>query len=287
MQLLPSQVLRIVDAALEEDLAWGDPTTDSLIDPSLQATAYVVVKAGGIIAGLPVAALVFQRLDACIQTRVLIPDGSPVHLGDQVAIVSGPASGILKGERTALNFLQRMSGIASQTAKYVAAVKGLPVQIVDTRKTAPGLRMLDKYAVRLGGGHNHRQCLGDGVLIKDNHLAAAKAAGMGLAEVIREVRQKAPHTLKVEIEVECVSQALEATEAGADIIMLDNMPLEELRQVVQLLKGKVLLEASGGITLDNVRAVAETGVDLISSGLLTHSVKALDVSLDFPAIGGG
>jgi nicotinate-nucleotide pyrophosphorylase (carboxylating) len=187
---------------------------------------------------------------------------------------------ILKAERTALNFLQHLSGIATETARYVDAVSGTKAIITDTRKTIPGLRLLEKYAVRAGGGRNHRLNLGDGVLIKDNHLAALRSSGVGLGEAVKQARERAPRTMKIEVEVESVKQAQEALSAGADIIMLDNMNVKDMRRVVKLVQGRALLEASGGITLDNVRSVAEAGVDLISVGALTHSAKALDISLE-------
>ncbi|MBM2827290.1 MAG: nicotinate-nucleotide pyrophosphorylase [Dehalococcoidia bacterium] len=277
---LDSLIQHIVDSALAEDLGVGDPTTEALIPKDLIGRARVLVKAPGVVAGLPVAALVFRRVDPNIKVTFLIDDGSHVADGEVVALIEGPLRGILQAERTALNFLQRMSGIATETAKYVEAVKDLPAHILDTRKTAPGLRLLDKYAVRMGGGHNHRQNLGDGILIKDNHLAAGALAGKGVKDVIAEARDKAPHTLKIEVEVETVEQAREAADAGADIILLDNMGPEDMRQSVAAIGNRALSEASGGITLDTVRAVAETGVDLISVGSLTHSVRALDISLD-------
>ena len=209
-----------------------------------------------------------------------MPDGSAVSPGDVVAEVEGSIAGILKGERVALNFVQRLSGIATATSTYVRAVQGTGARIIDTRKTVPGLRLLEKYAVRVGGGHNHRYNLADGVLIKDNHIAALRAQELGLVEIVRRARDNSPHTVKVEIEVESVDEAREALEARADVIMLDNMSPEEMRRVVAMTMGRCLLEASGGINLDTVRAVAETGVDLISVGALTHSVQAMDISLD-------
>jgi len=200
-----------------------------------------------------------------------------------VTKVSGSIAGILKAERVALNFLQRLSGIASETSRYVARVEALPVRIMDTRKTTPGWRSLEKYAVRIGGGGNHRMNLGDGVLIKDNHLAALRSQGLNIKEIIAKARQNAPQRLPVEVEVRTVSEALEAVEAGADIVMLDNMNLEDMREAVKSINGRALIEASGGITLDNVRAVAETGVDFISIGALTHSARALDISLELEA----
>jgi nicotinate-nucleotide pyrophosphorylase (carboxylating) len=271
---------KIVDSALAEDLGSGDITTELLIPPELKGRASVVVKGEGVSAGIEIAAEVFRRVDPRLEFRGLVSDGSRVHPGDVAATIEGSAASILKAERTALNFLQHLSGIATETARYVDAVSGLNAHIMDTRKTIPGLRPLEKYAVRIGGGYNHRQSLGDGILIKDNHLAALHSQGIGLREVVERARRGAPHALKVEIEVQNIDQARQALDAGADIVMVDNMKLEDMSYVVQLCQGRALIEASGGITLDNVRAVAETGVDLISIGALTHSAKALDISLD-------
>jgi len=213
---------------------------------------------------------------------VHIKDGAKIQPGDIVAPISGSVISILKAERVALNFLQRLSGIASLTAKYIAKTKGkgYDVNITDTRKTTPGLRLLEKYAVRMGGGQNHRLHLGDGILIKDNHLAALRALGMSLKNIIAKAKQNAPQGLTVEVEVNTVQEALDAAEAGADIIMLDNMSPDEMRRVVDLIPSGVKTEASGGITLANVRAAAMTGVDVISIGALTHSPTALDISLE-------
>ena len=274
------QFKQVVDSALAEDLALGDVTTQALITADEVATAYLVAKGAGVLAGLSVATAVFHRVDSALKVEELVSDGSTVHLGDRLAVVKGLVASILGAERVALNFLQRLSGIATETAKYVEAVSGTKALITDTRKTTPGLRILEKYAVRVGGGHNHRQNLGDGILIKDNHLVVLQSLGEGIGEAIRKARHQTPHTPKVEIEVESVEQAREALSAGADIIMLDNMNLDDMKLVVGLAQGRALIEASGGITLDNVRAVAETGVDLISIGALTHSVKALDMSLE-------
>ena len=278
LQITPD-ILEIVDRALDEDLASRDHTT-RLIPHDRMGRATLVAKERGVLAGLSVAAAVFSRLDATVETSPLLQDGSPLNPGDIIATVQGPVGGILSAERTALNFLQRMSGIATETAKYVKAVEGLHARIIDTRKTAPGLRYLDKYAVRAGGGHNHRLNLADGVLIKDNHIASARLGELSLADLVKHARETAPHTLKIEVEVETVEQTEEALNAGADIILLDNMPPEEMRRAVTLAKGRALTEASGGVTLDNVHKIAETGVDLISVGALTHSPKALDISLD-------
>jgi nicotinate-nucleotide pyrophosphorylase (carboxylating) len=223
---------------------------------------------------------VFRRVDPELKVEFLLEDGARVRPGTKVAMVSGSIASILKGERVALNFLQRLSGIASETNRYVEAVKGLPVRIMDTRKTAPGLRALEKHAVKAGGGENHRMSLGDGILIKDNHLAALRSQGLNLKQIVAKARQNSPQRLPVEVEVGTVAEASEALEAGADVIMLDNMNLEDMCTAVQSIHGRALVEASGGITLDNVRAVAETGVDFISVGALTHSTKALDISLE-------
>ena len=222
----------------------------------------------------------FVKVDPSLKVEVLIKDGAEVKPGDIVATISGRVASILKAERVALNFLQRLSGIASQTAQFVAKTQGLKVNITDTRKTTPGLRLLEKYAVRVGGGQNHRFHLGDGILIKDNHLAALRALGMSFKDIIAKAKQNAPHGLKVEVEVNTAEEAMDAAEAGADIIMLDNMSPDEIRRVVSLVSGRVKIEASGGITLANVRAIAETGINLISVGALTHSPKALDISLE-------
>ena len=258
----------------------GDITTDALIPPDIRGAGTLVAKTTGVVAGVEVALEVFRQTDPSVETRVLMSDGSAVSPGDVVAEVEGSVAGILKGERVALNFVQRLSGIATATSTYVNAVQGTGARIIDTRKTVPGLRQLEKYAVRVGGGHNHRYNLADGILIKDNHIAALRAQELGLVEIVRRARDNSPHTVKVEIEVESVEEAREALEARADVIMLDNMPPEEMRRVVAMTMGRCLLEASGGINLDTVRAVAETGVDLISVGALTHSVRAMDISLD-------
>ena len=278
LQITPD-ILAVIDRALDEDLASRDHTT-RLIPHDLTGRATLVAKEQGVLAGLSVAAAAFSRLDAAVETSPLLHDGSPLNPGDVIATVQGPVGGILSAERIALNFLQRMSGIATETAKYVRAVEGLNSRIIDTRKTVPGLRYLDKYAVRAGGGHNHRLNLADGVLIKDNHIAAARLDELSLADLVKRARESAPHTLKIEVEVETVKQAEEALNAGADIVLLDNMRPEEMRRAVTLAKGRALTEASGGVTLENVREIAETGVDLISVGALTHSPKALDISLD-------
>jgi nicotinate-nucleotide pyrophosphorylase (carboxylating) len=274
------QVKQFIAQAIAEDLGQGDMTTEALIPKTQQGRASIVAKAMGITAGVEVAKQVFLKVDPELRLAILIEDGAEVKPGDIIAKIEGRVASILKAERTVLNFLQHLSGIASETARYVQAVKGLPVQITDTRKTTPGLRTLEKYAVRVGGGKNHRMHLGDGILIKDNHLAALSRQGLSIKEIVTRARQKASPKLKIEVEVKTPQEAVEAVEAEADIIMLDNMGLEDMRQTVQLIKGRALIEASGGITIDRVRAVAQTGVDLISIGALTHSAKALDISLE-------
>ena len=273
------QIEDIIDRALAEDLSKGDVTTEALISTDWRGTGFIVVKKEGILAGINVAKQVFHRVDPELKVEVLLEDGAGVKPGSKVANVSGSIASILQAERVALNFLQRLSGIASETNRYVEAVKGLPVRIMDTRKTTPGLRSLEKHAVKAGGGENHRMSLGDGILIKDNHLAALRSRGLNIKQIVARARQNSPQRLPVEVEVETVSEALEAAEAGADVVMLDNMNLEEMRKAVKSIHGRALIEASGGITLDNVRAVAETGVDFISIGALTHSARALDISL--------
>jgi len=270
----------IIDGALAEDLSMGDVTTEALIPGDQQGTGLIVAKQEGILTGTGIAKQVFHRVDPELKVEVFLEDGARVKSGTKIARVSGSIASILKAERVALNFLQRLSGIASDTSRYVERVEGLPVSIMDTRKTTPGLRSLEKYAVSVGGGKNHRVNLGDGILIKDNHLATLRSQGLNIKEIVAKARKSAPRRLPVEIEVRTISEALEAVEAGVKIIMLDNMNLEDMRKAVESIHGRALIEASGGITLDNVRAVAETGVDFISIGALTHSARALDISLD-------
>jgi nicotinate-nucleotide pyrophosphorylase (carboxylating) len=278
--LPPAEVQRVVDLALAEDLGWGDITTEAVVGAGQPAHGDLQVKASGVLAGLPVAARVFTTVDPSVVVEALVAEGAPVTPGTIVARVRGPAGSLLRAERVALNLLQRLSGIASVTARYVAAIAGTRARIVDTRKTTPGLRALEKYAVRAGGGSNHRFNLSDGVLIKDNHLLAAEANGLSLGEAIRRARRHAPHTVRIEVEVETLAQLDEALAAQADIVLLDNMSVDILRQAVARVGGRAVTEASGGIILDTARAVAETGVDLLSVGALTHSAPALDISLD-------
>ena len=280
MKILNRQIEELIDRTLAEDLGWGDVTTEALVSDKQLGKASIIAKAKGVIAGIEVAKQVFLKVDPKLKVDILIKDGASIKPGDLIAKIEGKVANILRAERVALNFLQHLSGIASVTARYVEAVKGLPVQITDTRKTIPGLRALEKHAVKAGGGKNHRMHLGDGVLIKDNHLSALCSQGLNIKEIIVRARQKADSKLKIEVEVKTPQEAVEAAEAGADIIMLDNMNLDDMRQAVRLIKSQALIEASGGITLDKVRVVAETGVDFISIGALTHSAKALDISLE-------
>lgn len=281
--LSEEQLDSLIDLALEEDISHGDITSQALIPPDLSGKASILVKERGVLAGIDVAGRVLNRVDPSLEVDVLIKDGTAVQPGDIAATITGSVISILKAERVALNFLQRLSGIASLTARYMAETSGLNIKITDTRKTTPGLRSLEKYAVRRGGGHNHRLHLGEAILIKDNHIAALRAMGMSLKDIIAKARQNAPVGITVEVEVNDSKEALEALKAGADIIMLDNMSPNEMRQVVNLVAGQAKLEASGGITLENVHKVAMTGIDSISIGALTHSSKALDISLELEA----
>jgi nicotinate-nucleotide pyrophosphorylase (carboxylating) len=273
----------IIHRALSEDLGDGDVTTLNTIPPDASYTGDFLVKAPGVIAGLQVAARVFTALDPAVEFQAFASDGDRVRQGDIVAVVTGPGRAILSGERVALNLLQRMSGIASATRRYVDAVAGTRAVILDTRKTVPGLRVLDKWAVRLGGGQNHRIGLYDMALIKDNHIAAVGS----ITEAVRRVRADDPRHRPIEVEVTDLDQLREALALPIDRILLDNMSHEMMRTAVELAAGTIPLEASGNVTLDTVAAIAATGVDFISVGALTHSVKALDVSLDLRASDGG
>mgnify|MGYP000872135324 CR=1 FL=1 len=266
----------IIKRSLAEDLGRGDITTDSIIPVGTQAFGHFIAKSSGVVAGITVAARTFALLSPDIQMRIRYKDGSRVVAGELIAEVEGPARPILWGERVALNFLQRMSGIATMTANMVASVKDLGVGIVDTRKTTPGLRLLEKYAVRQGGGVNHRMGLDDAVLIKDNHIAVAG----GIKQAISMVRANVSHMVKIEVETENETEVREALEAGADVIMLDNMSPDEMAKMVKLINKRAIVEASGNVKLDTVKAIAKTGVDVISVGALTHSVSSLDISLD-------
>lgn len=266
----------LITRALQEDIGHQDITTANLVSPSLKAKGIFLVKSSGILAGLEVSRAVFGLLDPDIVFTALKSDGEKLEPGDRIAIVEGAATTLLTGERTALNFMQRLSGIASKTYHMAEIIKPYKAQLVDTRKTTPGLRFLEKYAVKIGGGRNHRLGLFDGVIIKDNHIMAAG----GIIPAVKKVRPLIPLTVKIEVEVENLEQLKEALEAGADIIMLDNMDTDTMRRAVLITNGKALLEASGGINENTIAAVAQTGVDFISSGALTHSAVSLDISFD-------
>jgi nicotinate-nucleotide pyrophosphorylase (carboxylating) len=284
MAIDPASLKRIVRTALDEDVGAGDISTNWTVPESQEVQAELIAKEAGVVAGLDVAAAIFREVDPAIAFLPRVSDGARVAVGEVVAELSGPARGILTGERTALNFLQRMSGIATETARYCEAVAGTGAHILDTRKTAPGLRSLDKYAVTVGGGRNHRIGLYDMVLLKENHVAAAG----GVAPAVRTARarmEEAGRTVKLGIEVENLEQLESALDAGVDWILLDNMAEDLMRRaatrVRELGDGRPVLEASGNVRIDNVRSIAETGVDAISIGALTHSVRALDLSLLF------
>lgn len=266
---------RLIEHALLEDIHTGDITTQAVVPGKHTASARLITKENLVLAGLFAAERVFHRLNPAVEFTPCMPEGGRAVKGDVLATLHGNAADLLMGERVALNLLQRLSGIATLTSCYVAAVQGTRARIVDTRKTTPGLRELEKYAVRVGGGINHRTGLYDGVLIKENHIAAAG----GIAEAVRRARAYIPHTLKIEIETETLQQVDEALVAGADIIMLDNMSLADMRIAVTVIAGRALVEASGGVNLESVRTIAETGVDIISVGALTHSPRAMDISM--------
>ncbi len=265
----------IVENALHEDIGKGDITTNLLFPDAADCKAVVLSKEEGVIAGMPLARMVFRKLDKDIIWKEEKRDGDRIKPNQVLAEISGSQKAVLTGERVALNFLQRLSGIATITSRFVEAIRGLPVKILDTRKTAPGLRILDKYAVKAGGGHNHRFGLYDGVLIKDNHI---KLAG-GVSRAVKSVKGKAVDRARIEVEASTIEQVKEALEAGADVIMLDNMPVEMMKEAISLINGRALIEVSGGVTLENARMIAELGVDFISIGFLTHSPRALDISL--------
>jgi nicotinate-nucleotide pyrophosphorylase (carboxylating) len=268
----------VARAALDEDRACDDVTTSSVVPADLRASAVLVARSPGVIAGLPLVEAVFGLLDPSVTCRALEPDGARVSANHAVLEIEGAARAMLSGERVALNFIQRLSGIATLTARFVDAVSGTNAKILDTRKTTPGLRVLERYAVRCGGGTNHRADLAAAVLIKDNHLSAI---GGDVALAVRRARAAAPSGIQVEVECDHRDQVATALATGADVIMLDNMSCDEMRACVELVSGAAIVEASGGITIENVRVVAETGVDWISVGALTHSAPSLDLALDF------
>ncbi|MBI4460448.1 MAG: carboxylating nicotinate-nucleotide diphosphorylase [Acidobacteria bacterium] len=276
MELDWEQVGPIVRRALEEDIGGGDLTSTLLFPESLTAQAQIIAKQAGILAGLPVAELTFKTLDSALSWQARKQEGETLSPGEAVADLSGNLRAILKAERAALNFIQRMSGIATLTRGFVKEAEGYPAKILDTRKTAPGLRILDKYAVRTGGGFNHRFGLYDGVLLKDNHLRAVGS----IQEALSRLRRRLPATERIEVEVSTLPEVEEALRAGADILLLDNMSLEQIEQAVHLIQRRALVEVSGGVRLSNVRQIASCGVDYISVGALTHSAPALDFSLE-------
>ncbi len=275
---------RVVRAALEEDAPWGDITSETLIPPDARVFARLVAREDGVLSGQQVFSTAMALADPATAVSFLVHDGERFEAGAVLADVEGAARSVLRAERVALNFTQRMSGIATLTARYVAETAGTNTRIVDTRKTTPGLRAFERYAVRCGGGYNHRWSLSDAVLAKDNHLAILAAHGTGsLTEALRAARRQLPHTTHFEVEVDQPSQIEAVLAAGVDTILLDNFTLEQVRAAVQQIAGRALVEASGGVTLDRIRDLAAAGVDLISVGALTHSVNALDLGLDIAA----
>ena len=265
----------IIKTALQEDINYLDTTTDLMIPATARSTARFMAKAEGVVCGLEVALRVFELREPTFSDEIRLPEGSRVAYGDIIAELEGSTRCLLKGERTALNLLQHMSGVASATDRYVRLVEGTRAAITDTRKTLPGLRALQKYAVTVGGGKNHRFNLSDGAMLKDNHIDAAG----GIPQAVAAIREKLGHMVKLEVETRNLDEVRQALEAGADVIMLDNMDGPTMKAAVDLVAGRALLEASGGITDETLRAVAETGVDIVSIGALTHSVKALDISM--------
>ena len=280
MQPITPETEALIARALAEDTQGGDVTTDALIPMDLMGEARLVSEEDGVLSGLEAALAVFRRVDPAVETHADLAEGAGLEPGMVVGSVSGPVASILTAERTALNFVRRLSGVATETSKYVREVAGFDARILDTRKTTPGLRNLEKQAVAAGGGANHRRGLGDGVLIKDNHIEALRGQGMSLGEIVGKARANAPHSLKIEVEIEDPNDVEGAISAGADILLLDNMSNADMSAAVRLVGGRALIEASGRVSLRNVREVAATGVDLISVGALTHSSRALDIGLE-------
>ena len=266
---------KLIRLALEEDIGPGDVTTEALIEPDRVARAVIVAKESLVLAGLQVAREVFATLDPAMSFETSFQDGDRAGSGDEILTAYGKLQALLTGERTALNFVQRLSGIATLTRQYVDRVAGSNVRLTDTRKTIPGWRRLEKYAVKIGGAYNHRFGLYDGILIKDNHIVACG----GISEAVAGVRNNRPHLLRIEVEVSDINQVKEALENGVDIIMLDNMDLNDIHEAVRLVDGRALVEVSGGVTLDTLPEIANTGVDIISIGALTHSARAVDISM--------
>jgi nicotinate-nucleotide pyrophosphorylase (carboxylating) len=268
-------IRKLIEEALWEDIGPGDVTSDAVISEEASATAEIIAKQDLIVVGVLIAREVFRKLDPWVQFTPLALDGNQVKSGSIIAQIQGKARALLAGERVALNIMQHLSGIATLTSKFVEALKGSRAEVLDTRKTIPGLRVLEKYAVRMGGGRNHRFGLYDGILIKDNHIATAG----GIIKAMAEIRKKVQPLLKIEVEVKTLDEVREAMAAGATMILLDNMAPHLMKQAVNIVSGRVLVEASGNVTLENVKAIAETGVDFISSGSLTHSAPAADISM--------
>ena len=278
--LTQSAIDSVVTAALAEDAPWGDVTSESLIPAGSRASAGLTAREPGVLSGIDVFRATMRLCDPDAVVQSLVKDGESFEAGQQLASVTGDARGVLRAERVALNLLQRLSGIATETARYVAAIEGTGARIVDTRKTTPGLRALERHAVRCGGGFNHRFSLSDAVLAKDNHLAVLTAGGRDLTEALRGARASIGHTVHFEVEVDRLDQVEPVLAAGVDTILLDNFSLDELREGVAIVAGRALVDASGGVTLDTVADIARTGVDIISVGALTHSVRSLDLGLD-------
>ena len=275
MKLSQLYIDDIIKTALAEDISYMDVTTDNLLDDTHRSEAYYVAKDDGVLCGIDIAKRVFEIVGGDVEFTVKISDGEQVKKGDIIAVMSGSTRTLLKGERTALNILQHMSGIATATFKCTELVKGTNAMVTDTRKTLPGLRPLQKYAVTVGGGKNHRYNLSDGAMLKDNHLDAYG----GIKPAVTELRKKIGHMVKIEVEVRKLEELAEALECRAEVIMLDNMSCEDMKKAVEITNGRALLEASGNVTSANIREVAETGVDIISLGALTHSVKCFDISM--------
>ena len=275
-----SQIQHIVQVALEEDLGMGDITSRSLLSQAMSAKAHILSKEPMVVAGMTVAREVFHQIDSKLTVTSHRQDGDQVGENTRLLSISGNAQSLLQAERVALNFLQRLSGISTLTRQFCQAVRNYPAKITDTRKTTPGLRALEKWAVRLGGGYNHRFSLQDGILIKDNHLVVLSAHKIPLSQACRLARQQAPHGLRISVEVETLAQVRQALQGQADIILLDNMSLAKIQQAIKIIQGQAIVEVSGGITMNNIRDVAITGVDIISIGALTHSAPAVDLSMD-------
>lgn len=275
-----SHIRQIVQTALKEDLGFGDLTSSALLSKSMLAKAKIVAKEAMVVAGLAVAKEVFHQVDHTLTVQFHEQDGAWVRANTGLLTITGMAQSLLQAERVALNFMQHLSGTSTLTHHFCHAVRDLSVKIVDTRKTTPGLRALEKWAVRLGGGYNHRFSLHDGILIKDNHLMVLADHKMTLSQACRLAKQQAPHGLRVSVEVETLAQVRQALQGKADVILLDNMSPSKIQQSVAMIKGQALVEVSGGITLDNIREMAKTGVDVISIGALTHSAPAMDLSMD-------